>query len=174
MVITRQKNATAEENPSVTKFSKEHNDLKMKEVQEFAANHAAGQYLLNLHVLGLNYSSTEAEMIKSYRSMDRIFHPDINFGFDTSEMMEMINTAKDGLQDPLHKNDAFREEERVQATEDEISIPSDHSSDSESSDKSSEPASSSSKESTLPDKHTKDNEETPFKNHILNHGHSKK
>ena len=33
MVITRQKNATAEENPSVTKFSMEQNDLKMKELQ---------------------------------------------------------------------------------------------------------------------------------------------
>ena len=60
MVITRQQNATAEANPSVTKFSKEQNDLTIKEVQEFAANHAAGQYPLNLHVLGLNYSSTEA------------------------------------------------------------------------------------------------------------------
>ena len=44
-----------------------------------------------------------------------------------------------------------------------ISIPSDHNSDSESSDTSSEPASSSSKEFTLPAKHTADNEETPLK-----------
>ena len=54
MVITRQQNATAEENPSVTKFSKEHNDLKMKELQDYAANNAVGQYDLNLHALGLN------------------------------------------------------------------------------------------------------------------------
>ena len=46
--------------PSVTKFSKEQNDLKMKELQEYAANTAVGQYELNLHVLGLNYYSTEA------------------------------------------------------------------------------------------------------------------
>ena len=65
--------------------------------------------------------------------MARRFHPDNNFGFDTSEMMKMINTAKYGLQDQLCKNDACREEERVQAAEDEISIPSDHNSDSESS-----------------------------------------
>ena len=71
MVITRQQNATAEANPSVTKFSKEQNDLKMKEVQEFAANNAVGQYELDLHVLGLNYSSTEAEIIKGYHSMAR-------------------------------------------------------------------------------------------------------
>ena len=98
MVITRQQNATSEANPSVTESSKEQNDLKMKEVQEFAANHAAGQYPLNLHVLSLNYSSKQAEMIKVYRSMTRRFHPDNNFGFDTSEMMKIINTAKDGLQ----------------------------------------------------------------------------
>ena len=56
MVITRQQNATAEANPSVTKFSKEQNDLNIKELQECAANNAVGQYDLNLHVLGLNYS----------------------------------------------------------------------------------------------------------------------
>ena len=58
MVITRQQNATAEANPSVTKFRKEHNDLKMKERQEYAANNALGQYELNLHVLGLNNYTT--------------------------------------------------------------------------------------------------------------------
>ena len=55
MVTTRQKNATAESNPSVKKFSKEYNDLKMKELQEYTANNAVGQYDLNLHVLGLKY-----------------------------------------------------------------------------------------------------------------------
>ena len=39
------------------------------------------------------------------------FHPDNNYGFDTSEMMTMINTAKEGLQDQLRTNDAVREEE---------------------------------------------------------------
>ena len=84
MVITRQQNATAEENPSVTKFSKEQNDLKMKEIQEHAANNAVGQYDLNLHVLGLKYFPSFVEMIKGYRSMARIFHPDNNYGFDTT------------------------------------------------------------------------------------------
>ena len=41
--------------------------------------------------------------------MARRFHPGNNFGFDTSEMMKMINTAKEGLQDQLRKNDALRE-----------------------------------------------------------------
>ena len=95
MVIARQQNATAEANPSVTKFSKEQNDLKMKKLQEYAANNAVGQYDLNLHVLGLNYSSTFVEMIKGYRSMARRFHPDNNYGFDTTEIMTMVNTAKE-------------------------------------------------------------------------------
>ena len=75
----------------------------------------------------------------------------------------MINEAKYGLEYQLRTNDASREEERVRAAEYEISIPSDHNYDLESSDTSSEPASSSSKESTLPAKHTNDNEETPLK-----------
>ena len=54
------------------------------------------------------------------------------------------------------------------------SIPYDHNSDSESSDKLSKPASSSAKESTLSAKHTDDNEESSLKNHILDHGPPKK
>ena len=142
MVTTRQKNATAEANPSVTKFSKEQNDLKTKELQEYAANKEVDQYHLNLHVLDLNYNSTYTEMIKSYRSMARRFHPDNNYGYHTTEMMTMINTAKDGLQDQLRENDQVREEENVQAAENESSVPSDHNSYSESRGTSSEPASS--------------------------------
>ena len=118
MVITRQKNATAEANTSVKKFSKEQNDLKMKELREFAANTAVSQYHLNSHVLGLNYYSTFVEMITGYRSMVCRFHPDNNYGFDTTEMMNMINTANEELQDQLRKNDAVREEERDVAAED--------------------------------------------------------
>ena len=142
MVTTRQKNSTAEANPSVTKFSKEKNDLKMKELKEYAANNAAGQYHLNLHVLGLNNYSTFEEMMKGYRSMACRFHPDNKYGFDTTEIMTTINTARDGLRDQLRENDELREEERVQAAEDESSIPSDHNSDSESSGALSKPASS--------------------------------
>ena len=96
----------------MTKFRKEPNELKMKEDREFSANTATGQNHLNLHVLGLNYSSTFLEMITGYHSMARIFNPDNNYGFDTSEMMTMINTAKEGLQDQRRKNDSVREEER--------------------------------------------------------------
>ena len=75
MVKTRRQNAKADANTSMKKFSKEQNDLKIKQVQEFSC-HAAGQYPLNLYVLGLNYSSTVAEMKKGYYSMARRFHPD--------------------------------------------------------------------------------------------------
>ena len=114
----------------MTKFSKEQNELKMKEVREFSANTETGQYHLNLHVLGLNYSPTFVEMITGYRSTARRFHPDNNFGFDTSEMMTMINMAKEGLQYQLQKNDAVREEERDLAAQDVELITSDHISDS--------------------------------------------
>ena len=95
------------------------------------------------------------------------FYPDKNIGLDTTEMMKMINEAKYGLEDQLRNNDASREEERFRAAEDEISIPYYHNYDLESSDTSSEPASSSSKESTSQAKHTNDNEETPLENPIL-------
>ena len=75
----------------------------MKELKEYAANNAVGQYHLNLHVLGFNDYSTFAKAIKGYRSMARRFHPDNNYGFDTTEMMTMINRAKDGFQDQLRK-----------------------------------------------------------------------
>ena len=97
-------------------------------------------------------------MKKAHHSMARRFHPDKNIGLDTTEMMKMINEAKDGLEDTLRTNDAIREEERIQAEEDEITISSDDNSDSEWSDTSSKPATSSSKASTLPAKHTNDNE----------------
>ena len=84
MVKTRQQNATAEANPSVTKSSKEQIDLKIKEFQEISACHASGPFILKLYVLGLNYSSTEAEMKKAYYSIARRFHPDKNIGLDTS------------------------------------------------------------------------------------------
>ena len=101
MVIKRQQNATAEANPSVTTFTKEQNDFKMKQCQQYADKKPLDQYHLNLHVLYLNYNSTFTEMIKAYRSMACRFHPDNNYGYHTTEMMTMINTAKDGLQDLL-------------------------------------------------------------------------
>ena len=82
----------------------------MKELQEYTANKALDQYHLNLHVLDLNYNSTYTEMIKAYRSMACRFYPDNNYGYHTIEMMTIINTAEDGLQDQLRENDELREE----------------------------------------------------------------
>ena len=96
MVKTRGQNAKADANTSMTKFSKEQNDLKIKQVQEYS-RHAAGPYPLNLYVLGLNSFSIEVEMKKAYYSMACRFHPDKIIGLDSTEMMKMINGAKDGL-----------------------------------------------------------------------------
>ena len=141
MVTTRGQNETEEANTSVTKFTNEHNDFKMKPCQQYAAKEPLDQYQLNLNVLDLNCNSTITEFNKAYHSMACRFHHDKNIGLDTTKMMT-INTAKDGLLDLLRDNDKIREEENVQAAEDEESIPSDHYSESESSRTLSEPASS--------------------------------
>ena len=75
----------------------------------------------------------------------------------------MINKAKDGFKNTLRTNDTIREEERGHAAEYAITLLSDDNSDSEISDASSEPATSSNKASTFPDEHSTDNEETPLK-----------
>ena len=77
----------------MTKFTKEQNNLKMKELQEYSANKALDQYDMKWHVLDLNYNSTFTEMIKAFRSIARRFHPDNNYGFDTTEMMTMVNNV---------------------------------------------------------------------------------
>ena len=106
MVCTRRKNAKAGANPSKTVFSKEHNDLFIQKVQEFSLY--AKVEILNLFVLGLNESSTEEDMKKAYRSMSLRFHPDKNIHEDASKVMQMINEAKEGLEDTLRNNDEIR------------------------------------------------------------------
>ena len=162
MVNTRRQNSKADANPSKPVFSKENNDLKIKQVHEYSL-HATGQYSLNLFVLGLNDSSTEAEMKTAYRSIACRFHPNKNIGFDTTKMMTLINEAKDGLEYTLCNNDASREEECVWAAEDAITLSSDDNYDSETSNTSSEPATSYNKASTFPAEHSTDNEETSLK-----------
>ena len=130
MVTTIGQNSTTDANPSVTKFAKEQNDLKMKQCQQYAAKEPLDQYELNLYVLDFNSNSTSTELNKAYRSMARRFHPDKNIGLDTTLIMTMINTAKFGLLDLLRDNYQMREEGNVQAAEDEESIPSDHYSES--------------------------------------------
>ena len=67
-------------------------------------------YHLNLYVIDLNYNSSITEMNKAYGSMAHRFHPDNNYGFDTTEMMTMVNTAKFVLLDRLRDKDQVREE----------------------------------------------------------------
>ena len=130
MVTTRGKNATTDSNPSVTKFTKEQNDFKMKQCQQYAAKEPLDQYELNLYVLHFNYNSTITELNKAYRSMARRFHPEKNIELDATLMMRMINTAKFGLLYLLRENYQIREEENVQAAEDEESDGIDSSSSS--------------------------------------------
>ena len=66
------------------------------------------------------------------------------------------------------------EEEHVWAAEDAITLLYDDNSGSETRHTSSKPATSYNKASTFPAEHSTDNEETPLKKSILNHGHQKK
>ena len=95
------------------------------------------------------------------------FHPDKNIHEDASKMMGMTNEAKEGLKITLRNNDAMREEEHVHMEEKTIILSSDESSDSETSEISSETATSSNKASKFPAEHNYDNEEiTLKKNHV--------
>ena len=67
------------------------------------------------------------------------------------------------MKNTLRNNDAIREEERVCMAEEMIILLSDDNSDSETSEISSEPATSSNKASTFPAEYNSDNEETPLK-----------
>ena len=86
------------------------------------------------------------------------FHPDKNIHEDASKVMRMINEAKEGLEDTLRNHDTSREEECVRMAKETIILLSDYNSDSETSEISSEPATSSNKASTFPAEHNSDNE----------------
>ena len=77
--------------------------------------------------------------------------------------MGIINEAKEGMKNTLRNNDAIREEEHVCMAEETIILSPDDNYDSETSEISSEPATSSNKSSTFPAEHNYDNEETPLK-----------
>ena len=59
MVNTRLQNAKEDANTIKPVFRKEQNDLLIQQVHEYSP-HETGKYSLNLFVLGLNDSSTEA------------------------------------------------------------------------------------------------------------------
>ena len=68
---------------------------------------------MHYHVLGLNESSTEDYMKKSYRCLALIFHPDKNQHSQVTKVVKMINEAKEELESTLRRNDEIWEEERV-------------------------------------------------------------
>ena len=67
MANKRLQNAKADANPSNPVFSKEQNDFLIQKVHKYSL-HATGEKL-NLFVLGLNKSSTFADMKTAYCSM---------------------------------------------------------------------------------------------------------
>ena len=69
-----------------------------------------GEYL-HYNVPGLNESSAEDDMKKAYHKLTFRSHPDKNKHPQASDVMRMINEAKEGLKDLLHYNDAMREQE---------------------------------------------------------------
>ena len=134
---------------------------------------------MRYHVLGLNESSTEYDMKKYYRNMACRFYPDDNKYLQDSDVMLMINKAKEEFEDTLRYNDAMREQECFRMAQNYIDFFSDSSSSSSSddsletlSDDSSDsgkrqnptkPVTSSNKLSTFTAKHKPDNEESTLK-----------
>ena len=66
---------------------------------------------MHYHVIGLNESSTEDDIKQSYRSLALQFHSDKNHNSQVTEVMKMINEAKEELESTLRHNDEIREYE---------------------------------------------------------------
>ena len=69
-------------------------------------------YELHYRVLRFNDSWTEDDIKKYYRSLALQFHPDKNQHSQVSDVIKMINKAKEELEVILRHNDVIREEER--------------------------------------------------------------
>ena len=63
---------------------------------------------MNYHVLGLNKSSIEDYMKKAYSFLACQYHPDKNQHSQFSDVMQMINEAKEELEDKFRHNDAMQ------------------------------------------------------------------
>ena len=80
-------------NPIWTVFTREQNELFIKQVRKYSQEEKGDE--LHYHVLGLNDYSTEDDMRKVYRSLALHFHPDKNQHSQVSEVMETINETKE-------------------------------------------------------------------------------
>ena len=92
-------------------FTREQNDLSIQRVLQYSQENENDE--LHLFVLGLNESSTEDDMKKYYRSLALQFQPDKNKHSQVTEVMKMMNEAKEELESTLLQNYEIREEERV-------------------------------------------------------------
>ena len=126
MVFTRQKSRTGENpespprpqpetnlhevcTPSQTVSAQEHNEIFVQQGVQYSQEKDGED--LHYRVLGLNKSSTEDIMKKTYHKLDIQYHPDKNKHPKASAVMHMINEAKEGLEDLLRYNYTMREQE---------------------------------------------------------------
>ena len=73
-------------------------------------------------VLGLNESSSEDNIKKVYRSLACQFHLEKNQHSQFSDVMLMINEAKEELEDTFRNNYAMREKEHFRMAQNTIVI----------------------------------------------------
>ena len=79
--------------PRRTAFTREQNELFVQQVLQFSQEDKGCEF--HYHVLGFNYSSTEYDMEKAYRSLALQFHPDKNQHSQVSDVMKIINEVKE-------------------------------------------------------------------------------
>ena len=112
--------------PSRKVFTRENNELFIQQVLKYSQDAEGGE--LHYRVLGLNESSTEDNMKTIYCTLVRQFRPDKNKHSQFSDVMQIINKAKEELEDTFSHNDAMREQECVCMAQNTIVISSDSSS----------------------------------------------
>ena len=97
-------------------FTREQKYLFIQRVLQYSKEKKSDE--LHYNFLGLDESSIEDDTKKSHSSLDLRFNPDKNQHSQVTEVMKMINKAKEELESTLRHNDEIREEEcvRIDAT----------------------------------------------------------
>ena len=125
MVFTRKKSRAGEntESPARTQpgtnicegnntrrpvFTREQNNLFIQQFLQYYQKNEIDE--LHYHVIGFNESSTEDDIKKAYRYLAIIFYPDKNQHSQVTEVMKIINEAKEEQESKLHHNYEIREE----------------------------------------------------------------